>query len=111
MLAIQSHCEKIGIRLYVTYGAPNSIMAVDNLNAIFKDLPDRCNLEIVDILKDPLRAIEDGILVTPTLVKFEPPPPVSLIGNLNEKKKVIDILGLGEYQRKEGLAGKEISKS
>jgi hypothetical protein len=63
MLTMQSHSEKTGIRLYVTYGAPNSIMAVDNHEA-----------------------------------KFEPPPPVSLIGNLSEKKKVIDLLGLGEYQ-------------
>jgi circadian clock protein KaiB len=79
--------------------APNSIIAVDNLNAIIKDLADRCKLEIVDILKDPLRAIDDGILVTPTLIKYQPPPPVSLIGNLSEKEKVVALLGLGEYQR------------
>ena len=85
----------IRMRLYVTCGAPNSIIAVDNLNAIIKDLADRCKLEIVDILKDPLRAIDDGILVTPTLVKFSPTPPVSIIGNLSEKTKVIDLLGLG----------------
>ena len=85
----------IRMRLYVTCGAPNSIIAVDNLNAIIKDLADRCKLEIVDILKDPLRAIDDGILVTPTLVKFSPPPPVSIIGNLSEKTKVIDLLGMG----------------
>jgi len=55
----------IRMRLYVTCGAPNSIIAVDNLNAIIKDLADRCKLEIVDILKDPLRAIDDGIFITP----------------------------------------------
>ena len=95
MPAAQSHSEKIGIRLYVTCGAPNSIMAVNNLDSIIKGLRDRCNLEIVDILKDPLRALADGILVTPTLVKFSPTPPVSIIGNLSEKTKVIDLLGLG----------------
>ena len=99
MPAAQSHSEKIGIRLYVTCGAPNSIMAVNNLKSIIKGLPDRCSLEIVDILKDPLRALADGILVTPTLVKYQPPPPVSMIGNLREKEKVVDLLGLGEYQR------------
>ena len=95
MAAALVHFEEIGIRLYVTCGAPNSIMALDNLNAIFKDRPDRYNLEIVDILKDPLRALDDGILVTPTLVKFRPDPQVSIIGNLSEEKKVIDLLGLG----------------
>jgi circadian clock protein KaiB len=99
MPAAQSYSEKIGIRLYVTCGAPNSIMAVNNLKSIIKGLPDRCSLEIVDIQKDPLRALADGILVTPTLIKYQPPPPVSLIGNLSEKEKVVDLLGLGEYQR------------
>jgi circadian clock protein KaiB len=92
------HSEKIGIRLYVTCGAPNSIMAVNNLKSIIKGLKYRCNLEIVDIMKNPQRAFADGILVTPTLIKYEPLPPVSLIGNLSEKKKVVDLLELGESQ-------------
>ena len=83
----------IKMRLYVTRGAPNSIIAVDNLNAIIGNSLDRCKLEIVDLLTDPLRAIDDGILVTPTLVKFSPPPPVSIVGDLSEKQKVIDLLG------------------
>jgi circadian clock protein KaiB len=97
MPAAPSVSEKIGIRLYVTCGAPNSIMAINNLNAIINGLKDRCNLEIVDILKNPLRAFSDGILVTPTLVKYQPPPPISLIGNLSDKEKVVDLLGLGDY--------------
>jgi circadian clock protein KaiB len=99
MPAEPSDSEKIGIRLYVTCGAPNSIMAINNLGAIIKGLIDPCKLEIVDILKNPLRAIADGILVTPTLIKYQPPPPVCLIGNLGEKEKVVALLGLGEYQR------------
>ena len=35
---------------------------------------DDYELEIVDILQSPLRAFQDGILVTPTLVRLCPQP-------------------------------------
>jgi len=86
----------MSLRLYIAAGTPNSILAVSNLQAIVDEhLVGRHNLEVIDVLKEPSRAIADGILVTPMLVKLFPPPKVTIIGNLGDKVKVLCALDLG----------------
>lgn len=81
--------------LYVAEGAPNSLKAVANLAAICKDLPPQSfELEVVDVLTDPMRALADGILVTPSLNKVSPAPPARLVGNLSDRVTVLRALGL-----------------
>lgn len=89
--------EPICFRLYIAGGAPNSTIALNNLRAIIDNyLSDgRYKLDIVDVLKEPLRAIDDGVLLTPTLVKLSPPPSIKITGNLCKMDKVVKILGLG----------------
>jgi circadian clock protein KaiB len=59
--------------LYITDSGPNSVRAVANLEAICKDhLKDNFRLEIIDVLKYPLRALADGVVVTPSLAKLSP---------------------------------------
>jgi circadian clock protein KaiB len=53
----------------------------------------RHDLEIVDLLVQPLRAMVDGIIVTPTLVKLFPLPVQRIVGNLNDTTKVLLALG------------------
>ena len=49
-------------RLYIVSDAPNSRFAIANLNLICQEyLPGHFRFEIVDILLDPLRAIQDGV--------------------------------------------------
>lgn len=82
--------------LYIANGAPNSLQAVANLAAICKDLPARSfELEIVDVLSDPQRALADGVLVTPSLNKLSPSPTARIVGNLNDRPTVLRTLGLG----------------
>lgn len=82
-------------RLYIAGEAPNSRIAIVNLEAICQEcLRGHYELESVDILQDPLRAFRDGILVTPTLVKLSPPPVCKIVGNLSERSKVLRVLGL-----------------
>ena len=84
---------KYVLKLYVTGRTPNSIKAIGNLKAILKDgLNDICNLEVIDVLKNPQLAEEDKIMATPALVKVLPPPVRKIIGDLSDKKKVM--LGL-----------------
>ena len=53
----------------------NSLNAVANAKAICEaHLGAQYELEIVDVLKDPRRALADGIIVTPTLLKLLPLP-------------------------------------
>lgn len=85
------------MRLYIANNAPNSVRAVANLAAICKEhLGDRFKLEIIDVLEYPLRALADGILVTPSLAKLSPSPPAKIVGNLNDKDSVLHALGIAE---------------
>jgi len=54
------------LRLYVAGGAPKLGARIATCAAICKEhLPSAFKLEIIDVLKSPLRALADGILVTP----------------------------------------------
>jgi circadian clock protein KaiB len=85
------------MRLYIANNAPNSVRAVANLAAICKEHPgDKFKLEIIDVLEYPLRALDDGILVTPSLTKVSPSPAAKIIGNLSDKSSVLHALGIKE---------------
>ncbi|MEO7037906.1 MAG: circadian clock KaiB family protein [Polyangiaceae bacterium] len=69
--------------LYVAGESPNSVLAKTNLRLALAHLPKQSvTLEIRDVLSDPDRASQDGVLVTPTLIKRFPEPQQRLIGNL-----------------------------
>ena len=83
--------------LYITDSGPNSVRAVANLEAICKEhLQDNFRLEIIDVLQYPLRALADGIVVTPSLAKLSPSPAATLVGNLSDKSGVLRALGIME---------------
>ena len=86
-------------RLYVAGSAPNSVRALANLRAICrKHFPDRHRIDVVDVLKEPLRALNDGILVTPSVIKLSPAPEQQIIGNLSEEEEVLRSLGLPQKE-------------
>lgn len=83
------------MRLYVASNAPNSLLAIANLTAICNEfLQGNFKLEVVDVLEEPLRALADGILVTPSLAKLSPSPTTHIVGNLGDKKSVLQALGI-----------------
>jgi circadian clock protein KaiB len=82
-------------RLYLAGGAPNSVRAFANLYAICqKHFPESHRIEVIDVLKEPMRALAEAILVTPTLVKLSPLPEQQIIGDLSEEEEVSRALGL-----------------
>jgi circadian clock protein KaiB len=82
-------------RLYLAGGAPNSVRALANLYALcHKHFPESHRIEVIDVLKEPLRALADAILVTPTVVKVSPAPRQQIIGNLSEEAELLRALGL-----------------
>jgi len=82
-------------RLYVAGGAPNSVRALANLYAICrKHYPESHRIEVIDVLKEPMRALAEAILVTPTTVKVSPAPGLQIIGNLSDEEEVLRALGL-----------------
>ena len=82
-------------RLYVAGGAQNSAQALANLGALCRlYLPDRHEIEVVDVFREPKRALADGILMTPTLVKLTPSPVQRIVGTLSQTQTVLQALGL-----------------
>jgi circadian clock protein KaiB len=81
------------LRLYIAGQAPNSVLAIANAKAICEDHYVGYKLEIVDLMDHPLRALKDGIVVTPTLVRVLPEPTRKIIGTLSDREKVVLALG------------------
>ncbi len=86
---------KFKFRLYVADDAPNSAQAVANLSALCRThLPDRHEIEVVDVFREPKRALADRIFMTPTLVKLAPSPVLRIVGTLSRIQPVLQALGL-----------------
>lgn len=84
-------------RLYVAGEAPNSVQAIANLAALCRvHLPDRHEIEIVDVFREPKRALAESIFMTPTLVVLMPLPVRRIVGTLSRTQTVLLTLGLAD---------------
>ncbi len=82
-------------RLYVAGEGPNSVEAIANLTALCREhLPERHEIEIVDVVKQQGRALADGVMLTPLLVKLAPAPTLKIIGTLSASGSVLHALGI-----------------
>lgn len=81
--------------LYVAGKSPNSSRALANLHAIVRDCLNESEyqLEVVDVLAEPLRAVYDHVLLTPTLLKLTPPM-LQIVGDLSQREVVLAALEL-----------------
>jgi circadian clock protein KaiB len=87
--------SRFKFRLYVAGDAPNSTQAVANLKSLCKaHLADRHQIEVVNVFREPKRALADGIFMTPTLVKLAPAPGQRIVGTLSQRQPVLEALGL-----------------
>jgi circadian clock protein KaiB len=78
------------LRLYVAGQTPKSIAALANLKCICEEyLAGKYQIEIIDLLKNPLLAKGDQILAIPTVVRQLPPPVKKLIGDLANTQRVL----------------------
>ena len=82
-------------RLYVAGDALNSAQAVANLGALCRThLAGRHEIEVVDVFRQPKRALADAVFMTPTLVKLAPLPMRRIVGTLSQTQPVLQALGL-----------------
>lgn len=82
-------------RLYVADNTRNSVRAIANLAAFCREhLPQRHDIEVVDVLKEPARALADGVLMTPTLVRLAPSPVRRIVGTLSDTQTLLQAMGL-----------------
>ena len=78
------------LKLFVAGHTPNSVRAIRNVKKLLDDdVHGLCSLEIVDVLRNPERALDYEILATPTLIRTLPPPPRRVVGDLSERGKVL----------------------
>jgi circadian clock protein KaiB len=93
--AADSTVTVVVMRLYVAGRAPNSVKAIANLEEICRQhLKDKYRLEIVDVCEHPRRALDDGVLVTPSLSMLSPSPGAIVIGNLSDTSSVLAAMGI-----------------
>jgi circadian clock protein KaiB len=82
-------------RLYIAGATENSGQALANLKQLcLSYLNGRHEIEIVDVFREPKRALTEGIFMTPTLVKVAPGPIQKIIGTLNQVTPIVQALGL-----------------
>ena len=82
-------------QLYIAGDALNSAQALVNLDALCQaHLAGRHEIEVVDVFKNPQRALADGIFMTPTLIKLAPSPVRRIVGTLSQTQSVLQVLGL-----------------
>jgi circadian clock protein KaiB len=85
------------LKLYVTGKGSLSVQALVTVRRLCEDeFPGRYDLEVIDVLKDPGRAEDDGIDVTPTLLRKEPEPVSYIVGDFSERERVRTDLLAGE---------------
>ncbi|HEU5163720.1 MAG TPA: circadian clock KaiB family protein [Thermoanaerobaculia bacterium] len=93
--------ETYRFRLYVAGEAPNSLLAIANLTELCEThLPGRHQIEIIDVVADPKRALAESIFLTPMLVSVAPYPSRRIVGTLTNTEPILQILGLGSAQRR-----------
>ena len=96
---------RLYLRLYVAGDGPNSAAARSNLRRLLAALdPSSYDVEIIDCLRDPMRALREGVLVTPMVIRTAPKPAVTVIGSLSDQDRVRAVLGL-EHPRAPEVRG------
>jgi len=92
------------LRLYVTGTTPRSIRAIANLRKICDEhLPERYDLEVVDLYQQPHLAEGDQVVAAPTLIKLFPSPLKRIIGDMSNTAQVL--VGLDLQHAAEGRRG------
>ena len=87
--------SRFQFQLYIAGGAQNSVQAMANLSALCKaHLPNRHKINVVDVYKEPKRALADRVFLTPTLVKLWPLPVLRIVGTLSQTQLVVQALDL-----------------
>jgi circadian clock protein KaiB len=86
--------EATFLRLYVCGQSPKSVRAISRLDQLRHAAGNReLRIEIVDVLEDPERVLEDRVPITPALVRVAPHPPVRVVGEINDLHHVVSALG------------------
>lgn len=87
--------EQFVLRLYVTGTTARSTRAISNLREVCdQHIPDRYELEVIDVYQQPELAAREQLVAVPTLIKRLPLPWRKLVGDLSNRQRVLAGLDL-----------------
>jgi circadian clock protein KaiB len=93
-------CERYVLWLFVAGDEMNSRQARQHLTQLCEQyLNGCCHIVIHDVLQDFQIALDNHIVVTPTLIRVIPLPRVTIFGNLSNTARVLAALGLDGDKR------------
>ena len=91
--------ERWNLVLYVAGSSSKSTTAIENLKQLCNSyLRGKCEIEVIDLTKNPKLAKEQQILAIPVLVRRLPEPMKKIIGDLSNNERVL--VGLDIKTRK-----------
>lgn len=79
----------ISLRLYVTGHTPSAERAIQTVQDLQREFGTRMTVEIIDVLEDPISALNDDVYATPTLFRIKPDPVRRLFGDLSRKDTLV----------------------
>jgi len=83
------------LRLYVVGATPSSSRAIVNVRKLCEEhMPDKYDLEVIDISLNPSIASMAQVIAAPTLVRELPPPERRFIGDMSDTERLLSGLGL-----------------
>ena len=95
LLRRRHRARRYVLTLYITGSTPRSTLAIGNLRALCDEfLPNRYELEVVDIYQQPAVAAREQIIAAPTLVKQVPKPVRRLVGDLSSRESILNALNI-----------------
>jgi len=89
--------EKPLLRLFVSRDKANSIEAEKNFLQLFEShLKTNYCYEVIDILQNPIAALENNVPIVPMLIRVQPGHNVTIIGTFRDTEKILTVLQLME---------------
>ena len=83
---------KIALRLFYTGGSPFSEAARQELKTLQARFPNvEFEIEEIDVVLNPSKAEEDGVLATPTIIKFSPSPVAKIVCDFTDLEKALGL--------------------
>lgn len=82
------------MKLYIAPDSPSSDRALANLRRTFEAVPEASTptLEVIDVYEFPLAALQEGVIVTPTLLIEHLGRRTTMFGDLSDVQLISTIL-------------------
>lgn len=88
-----SQQSAVQFQIFIAGESPNSRQALRNLQAFCdENLAGRYAIDVIDVFKEPERAMEAGVLLTPLTIKIAPSPAIKILGSLSNREPLLQTL-------------------